>query len=105
MEYLRTESVQMVHEDQLSPLLGAPKYNNDFEEYVNSMCQDPLLSICSNQSSEIVEFTPQEEEQKEVIEDMPAHQVVDDLMLRQETPKDLLSIVTSDHIQLLETAP
>ena len=57
MEYLRADSAQMINEDQMSPLLGAQHYyNNDFEEYVTSLSRNPLLSICSNYSSEVVEF-------------------------------------------------
>ena len=105
MEYLRVDSVEMNNQDQMSPLLSAPHHHNDFEEYVTSMCQNPLLSICSNYStSEIVELGTQDNEAT-IDEDMP--QEFGDLLgeeplVRQTTQEgrtsdELLSLVTSDH--------
>ena len=102
MDYLRADTAPMINEDQMSPLLGPQHYqSHDFEEYVTSLTQDPLLSICSNQSSEIVELDVLEDKAT-VEEEMATQQDGDlfgeDLLLRQETPRDLLSLVTSDHI-------
>lgn len=102
MDYLRAETAPMINEDQMSPLLGRQHcHTYDFEEYVTSLSQNPLLSICSNQSSDIVELDILGDKAS-VVEEMSTQQhgdlFAEDLFLRQETPKDLLSLVTSDHI-------